>query len=57
LVTQKEACERLSVGMTTLSELTRSGAIRTVKIGPRGIRVPESEIDRFVRERLEGQGG
>jgi excisionase family DNA binding protein len=47
-----EACEMLSVCRTTLYGLVRNGEIKTVKIGKRGVRVPVSEIHRFV----EGAG-
>jgi len=49
-ITLKEACRRLNVGRTTMNELCRSGAIRTVPIGRRGLRVPVSSLEAFVRE-------
>ena len=58
LVKIPEALERLSVGRTTFQRLMSEGKIRTVRVGTRGIRVPLSEIDRFIAEamRKEGEG-
>jgi len=52
LITVREACKRLGVGRTTLYQLCRAGAIRSVRVGSRGIRIPVRELDRFVEERL-----
>lgn len=49
----KQTCERFAIGRSHLWCLVRSGKIRTVRIGKRGIRVPESEIDRFIRDGLK----
>lgn len=53
LLTVKQACQELQIGRTRLHGLCRGGAIRTVKIGTRGVRIPREEIARYVRERLE----
>ncbi len=55
LLTVREACEALSIGRTKLNELLRSNRLKGVKIGERGIRVPSSEIERFVAEGI-GEG-
>lgn len=47
-----EAAAELSIGRSRLYELLQAGEIKTVKIGTRGVRVPSSEIDRFVAERM-----
>jgi excisionase family DNA binding protein len=52
LITVKKTCERLGIGRSHLWCLIRSGKIRTVRIGKRGVRIPESEIDRFIQEGL-----
>lgn len=52
LLTVREAQGYLSLGRTQLHGLCKAGTIRVVKIGKRGIRVPLSEIERFVAERL-----
>jgi excisionase family DNA binding protein len=57
LLTIKEVCSRLSISRSMLYELIRSNKIRTVRIGKRGIRLPESEIERFIEERLEVSKG
>lgn len=51
-----EACKRLDLGKTTLYGLIAAGRIRTVKIGERGVRIPVSELERFVREGLQPEG-
>jgi excisionase family DNA binding protein len=44
----------MGIGRSTLYELIRSGALRTVRIGKRGVRIPSDEVLRFVAEQLEG---
>lgn len=48
----EDAARRISVGRSTIYELIRARAIRTVHIGRRTL-VPESELRRFIAERLE----
>jgi excisionase family DNA binding protein len=48
LLTVAEACAELRVSRPTLSELRRSGRIQTVRVGSRGIRVPVTELDRYI---------
>ena len=52
LITIKEACATLNVGRTLFNALCRSGQIKTVRVGRRGIRIPIIEIDRFIELRL-----
>ena len=47
-----EAAAELSIGRSRLYELLAAGELRAVKIGERGVRVPDSEIDRFIRDRM-----
>lgn len=54
LLSVQQACASFSICRTTLYELIRAGRIRSVKIGARGIRIPRAELDRFVREQIEG---
>ena len=54
VLTIKQAYAELQVSRTHFRSLCASGAIRTIRIGPRGLRVPREEISRFIRERLEG---
>ena len=56
LITVRDACIEAACSRTALYELIRAGRIRTVKIGPRGIRVPVAELERFIAEQL-GEGG
>jgi excisionase family DNA binding protein len=48
LLTEREACERLRLGRSTLRRLWAEGAINPVKIG-RSLRFPASEVERFVK--------
>jgi excisionase family DNA binding protein len=48
-----EACAELSIGRSRLYELIAAGEIAAVKIGSRGVRIPSTELDRFVADRLE----
>jgi len=52
LVTVSEGCMILAVKPTTMYEFINSGRIRIVRIGSRGVRVPVSELERFVAEGL-----
>ena len=54
LLTIRQACEEMQVGRTMLYGLCKAGAIRSVKIGNRGVRIPVVEIERYIRERMEG---
>jgi excisionase family DNA binding protein len=47
----KEAAQRLGVGPTLFGELLRAGDIIGVKVGRRTL-IPESELQRFLREKL-----
>jgi len=47
-----EAAAELSIGRSRLYELLQAGELRSVKIGTRGVRVPASELDRFVEGQL-----
>ena len=47
-----DAAAELAIGRSQLYELIASGEIRAVKIGTRGVRVPATELDRFVLDRL-----
>ena len=49
LLTEREACERLKLGRSTLRRLWAEGVIQPVKIG-RALRFPSVEIKRFVEE-------
>lgn len=49
LLTEREACERLKLGRSTLRRLWAEGAIHPIKIG-RSLRFSSAEIERFVKE-------
>lgn len=53
LISIKQGCDILCVSRTKLYELIRTGQIRIVKIGKRGIRIPISEMERFVQSQLD----
>jgi excisionase family DNA binding protein len=48
----EDAARRLSVGRSTVYELIGAKALRTIHVGRR-ILVPESELRRFIAERME----
>jgi excisionase family DNA binding protein len=47
-----QAASELSISRSQLYELIGEGALRSVKIGSRGVRIPASEIQRYIAERL-----
>jgi excisionase family DNA binding protein len=49
LLTEREACERLSLGRSTLRRLWAEGHLQPLKIG-RSLRFASAEIERFVLE-------
>lgn len=51
LASVDQACLALGIGRTAFYTLVKQGVIRTVKIGPKGTRVPITEIE-SVPERL-----
>lgn len=53
LLTRDEACRILGVKLSHYKELVARGALREIPIGLRGRRLPLSEAERFVAERLE----
>lgn len=50
LYTRKETAARLRISPSTLSRLSKSGEIRTVRIG-RSVLIPATEIDRIKEGR------
>ena len=57
LLKVREACQALSICRAQLYVLIKRGKIRTVKIGKCGVRIPQSEIDRFVQSELDRNEG
>jgi excisionase family DNA binding protein len=53
LLTIKEACARLNISRSQIRCLIRAGRIRAVPIGSRGVRIPLSELDRFVSDGMD----
>ncbi len=51
----KNAAELLEVGRTTMYELINSGKIKVTKIGPRGIRIADAELNRYIADNSEGR--
>jgi excisionase family DNA binding protein len=47
---ERAVCERLRIGRNTFYGLTKSGALRVIRIG-RSVRVSDAEIARFISER------
>jgi excisionase family DNA binding protein len=53
LLDVQETCSALRISRTALYDLTRAGSLTPIKIG-RSVRFPLAELERFVRERAEG---
>ena len=49
LLTERETCEELKLGRSTLRRLMAEGDIKPVRIG-RALRFPAKEIERFVAD-------
>ena len=49
----REAAALLAIGHTRMYELINARQIKTCRIGDRGVRIAESEINRFIRERMD----
>lgn len=56
LRTFTDAGEQLGIGQTRLYKLVQAGEIKAVKIGVRGKRIHQTEIDRFAREGVKALG-
>jgi excisionase family DNA binding protein len=52
LLTRREACEHLRIGLSQYKLLVATARLREVAIGERGRRLPMSEVERFIGERL-----
>lgn len=48
LLTVKECVPLLPLSQRTIYRLVASGRIRSLRLGPRGIRIPASEVDRLL---------
>lgn len=56
LLTKVEAGEVLKVSRPTLERMIGRGELAVVRIGARGIRIPEDEVRRYIAERLQRRG-
>ena len=56
LLTRREACAHLRIGLSQYKVLVAQDALREIAIGLRGKRLPYSEAERFVAERLAASG-
>lgn len=50
------ACERLSVGKTTIYELIKAGEIRPFKIGRKTL-IPEMDLQQVITKRVAANDG
>ena len=48
--TPREAAEILKISPRTLFSITQRGLIKPMRIGPRVVRYPQAEIERFIQE-------
>ena len=47
----KEVAEMLAVSYQTVRKLVKSGALQSVRIGNRGIRIPRKSVEAFTGEK------
>jgi predicted site-specific integrase-resolvase len=52
LLTRDESCGLLGIKLSQYKVLVRQGLLHEISIGVRGKRLPYSEAQRYVRERL-----
>jgi excisionase family DNA binding protein len=57
LLTRDEACRLLGIRLSHYKALVASGALNEIRIGERGKRLPYSEAQRFIEERLNEKTG
>ena len=50
----KEAAEVLAVSEQTVRKLVKSGALQSVRIGRRGVRIPRSAVETFINSQRKG---
>ena len=50
----KEAAELLAVSEQTVRKLVKSGALQSVRIGRRGVRIPRSAVETFINSQRKG---
>ena len=55
LYTIKEAADLLGVGRTTMYELMNAGKLKQTKIGPRGKRISDDELKRYIADNSEAR--
>ena len=55
LLTIGDAAAALKVSKSMLHELLKGRRLRSVLIGKRCRRIPRSEVDRFIRDNMEGE--
>lgn len=58
MYTIEQTSKRLGFAKSYVYEkFIRTGKIKSIRFGPRAVRVPSSEIDNFIRKMLEEQYG
>lgn len=50
LLTYREVAEVLRVSRRTVQGLVSGGRLPSLRVGPRGVRVLESDLDAFIRD-------
>jgi excisionase family DNA binding protein len=48
LLTKREACQILKISITTLDKLIADGSIKSIKVGEKSVRIPQSELQSFI---------
>lgn len=52
-LTYAEFADAIGVSETTAKHLVRDGKISVVRFGPRAVRIPVTEIERYIEQNLE----
>lgn len=56
LITVKEAASRLSVSVRTVYRLMDSGALPSIKVGPKSRRISEAALESFILKASQETG-
>jgi len=46
----EEVCYRLEISYMTLNKMIADGRIEATRVGARGVRITESELNRYLKE-------
>ncbi len=53
LLSPREAAQALAISERTLWQMTKDGAIESIKVGTRSVRYPVAGLERWIAEQIE----